>query len=77
MDECCSRGTAPAVERMTGCRSLIGCRGDRDLHFCNGSDLLGDDDYEECTVDGVHPTDLGFYRMARSLEPVIRRILDR
>lgn len=67
-------------ERLTFQSELVASRraaGDRELHFCNGSDLLGDDDYEECTVDGAHPTDLGFYRMARSLEPVIRRILDR
>ena len=33
------------------------------------------DDFDECTVDGVHPTDLAFQRMARSLEPVLRIIL--
>ncbi|MBN1809048.1 MAG: hypothetical protein JW909_08250 [Planctomycetes bacterium] len=44
--------------------------GDADVHFFNGSVLLGDD-YDECTVDSVHPNDLGFYRMARGLEPVI------
>jgi len=37
--------------------------------------LLGED-FDECTVDGVHPTDMGFMRIARGLEPVIRKILD-
>ena len=50
-------------------------RGDANIHFCDGSALLGDEDFEECTVDGSHPTDLGFHRMARNLEPVIRGIL--
>ncbi|MFC1525959.1 SGNH/GDSL hydrolase family protein [Candidatus Latescibacterota bacterium] len=49
--------------------------GDAGIHFCDGTQLLGDDDFEECTVDGSHPTDLGFYRMARNLEPVIRQVL--
>ena len=48
--------------------------GDANLHFCNGSGLLGDD-ADECTVDGIHPNDLGFMRMARGLESVIRPLL--
>jgi len=48
--------------------------GDAGVHFCDGSGLLGED-FDECTVDGSHPTDLGFWRMAQNLEPVIREIL--
>ncbi len=48
--------------------------GDHHIHFLNGMTLLGAD-FDECTVDGVHPTDLGFLKMARSMEPVIRNIL--
>jgi lysophospholipase L1-like esterase len=48
--------------------------GDAKIFFFNGSDMMGED-FDECTVDGSHPTDLGFVRMARSLEPVVRRIL--
>lgn len=49
--------------------------GDTALQFLNGGTLLGGDDFHECTVDGTHPTDLGFLRMADGLEPVIRKIL--
>lgn len=35
--------------------------------------LLGHD--EEATVDGTHPTDLGFTRMADALEPMLRQAL--
>jgi lysophospholipase L1-like esterase len=59
-------------------RALVDRRrtdGDRAVFFQDGAELLGDDDYEECTVDGVHPTDLGFLRMAKSLEPVCERLL--
>lgn len=48
--------------------------GDRHIHFVDGSTLLGPD-FDECTVDGVHPNDLGFMRMARGLEPALRNIL--
>ncbi len=48
--------------------------GDSNIEFYDGTDLLGDD-YEECTVDGVHPTDLGFIRMANGLHPLLRRLL--
>jgi lysophospholipase L1-like esterase len=36
-------------------------------------DLYGHDG--EATVDGVHPTDVGFMRMAAVLEPAIRKAL--
>ncbi|WP_127579774.1 SGNH/GDSL hydrolase family protein [Paenibacillus koleovorans] len=48
--------------------------GDRHIHFLDGAGLLGED-YEECTVDGSHPTDLGFWRMAERIAPVIRGLL--
>jgi len=35
--------------------------------------LLGHD--EEATVDGTHPTDLGFMRMADAMEPILRQAL--
>ena len=49
--------------------------GDRNLHLVSAGQLLGDDG--EDTVDGTHPTDLGFNRMAEGLFPIIRRLLDR
>ena len=64
-------------ERLAYQRTLVGelrSRGDRNIHFLDGSTLLGDD-FDECTVDGVHPTDLGFLRMANGIEPVLRGML--
>jgi len=40
--------------------------GDTNLHFLGGGTLLGDH-ADECTVDGVHPTDLGFMKMANGV----------
>jgi hypothetical protein len=48
-------------------------RGDKNLHYLPSAGQL--DGREEGTVDGVHPTDLGFERMATAYEPVLRRIL--
>ncbi len=49
--------------------------GDPSIQFLDGTPLMGED-HDECTVDGSHPTDLGFLRMADNMEPVLRRILD-
>jgi len=49
--------------------------GDANVHFFDGSGLLGTRDWEECTVDSVHPNDLGFLRIAEGLESPVRRIL--
>ena len=50
--------------------------GDKNVYFIDGSMLFGEADGDACTVDGCHPNDLGFYRMARGLEPVLRKILE-
>jgi lysophospholipase L1-like esterase len=50
--------------------------GDRSLYFLDGGTLLGEHAHE-CTVDGVHPTDLGFLKMANTIEPTIASILQR
>lgn len=49
--------------------------GDPHIHFFDGSTLLGEG-FDECTVDGCHPNDLGFMRMAKGLEPAVRQILN-
>lgn len=43
------------------------------LHYVTCDALLGDDG--EATVDGTHPNDLGFMRMADALEPALRAAL--
>jgi len=43
------------------------------LSYVEGENLLGDD--FEATADGSHPSDLGFWRQAAVLEPVIRKAL--
>ncbi len=50
--------------------------GDHNIHYLDGTTLFGNDP-EECTVDGVHATDLGFYMISKRMAPVIERILRR
>ncbi len=45
------------------------------VHFLDGSTLLGDDS-DECIADNCHPNDLGFYRMSEGMAPVLRRLLE-
>ena len=47
--------------------------GVRGLTYVEGENLLGDDG--EATVDSSHPTDLGFWRLADALEPVLRTLI--
>ncbi len=46
---------------------------DPNLHRIQAKDLLGTD--HEATVDGSHPTDLGFMRMADAISPVLHEII--
>ena len=49
--------------------------GDENIHFVDGSDFWQGPSYTENTVDGAHPTDMGFTLMAEKLEPVLRSLL--
>lgn len=42
--------------------------GDSNVYFIDGETLFGQEDREICTVEGVHPNDLGFYRIAKAIE---------
>ena len=41
--------------------------GDMNVYLINGKQLYGTADRENCTVDGTHPNDLGFYKMAKRI----------
>lgn len=51
--------------------------GDRNVYFIDGESFYGDEDRDLCTVDGCHPTDLGFYRMAQTIYPTLKRIFEK
>lgn len=68
---------ATVVRRLAGRDSIAAVvarardAGDDHVHFLDVSEL----DITEGTVDGVHPTDLGFVQLADLVEPTLRTIL--
>ena len=49
--------------------------GDDKVYFIDGETFFGRENRIACTVDGCHPNDLGFMRMAETLYPVLKSIL--
>ena len=49
--------------------------GDRNVSFIDGSELFAGEEWDACTVDGTHPNDLGFYRMAMRIERELKALL--
>ncbi len=72
------------VEENTARRNIIkqtyenalAC-GDKNVYFIDGESFFGDTDRSICTVEGCHPTDLGFMRMAEKVYPVLKSILEK
>ena len=48
---------------------------DKNLYFIDGTSFFQGTDADYCTVDGCHPTDYGFYRMAMGILPTLKRAL--
>ena len=48
---------------------------DKNVYYVDGEQLFGESDWQLCTIDTIHPNDLGFYRMAKALEPIMKKIL--
>lgn len=51
--------------------------GDNNVYFIDGQTLFGDKDWDGCTMDNCHPNDLGFYRMAQGVAPVLEKIFSK
>ena len=53
--------------------------GDRHVRFISGETLFGTDPEERslCTVDRCHPNDLGFFRMYKTIFPVLKEMLEK
>ena len=49
--------------------------GDQNVYFIDGEIIFGEEHRGECTVDGCHPNDLGFYRFYLTLKPMIEKLL--
>lgn len=50
-------------------------KGDKNVYFIDGDSLFAGYEFDNCTVDGCHPNDLGFYRMAQGILSIMKEIL--
>ena len=51
--------------------------GDKQVYFIDGGSMFTDEERDAHTVDGCHPNDLGFYRMAQAIYSVLKRLLNK
>ncbi len=51
-------------------------QGVKKVFFVDGKTLFDGEHYRNCTKDGCHPNDMGFYRMAEKIGSVIAEALD-
>lgn len=67
----------PTVRRKIIMESYIKAlaSGDKNVYYIDGDSLFAGNEYDTCTVEGCHPNDLGFYRMAQGMLPVLKEIL--
>ena len=49
--------------------------GDKNVYFIDGGSIFDGEFSDACTVDSVHPNDLGFSRMASAVLPVLKKAL--
>lgn len=49
--------------------------GDRNVYFLDGDNIYAEVGFDYCTVDRIHPNDLGFYQMAKHIGAALRNIL--
>ncbi len=49
--------------------------GDRHVYYIDGQGIFRGPDEELCTVEGTHPTDVGFMKMADTIERILVRAL--
>ena len=50
--------------------------GDKNVYFIDGETFFGETDRNLCAVDNTHPNDLGFFRMATTIRPILKQMLD-
>ena len=59
-------------------RSYLAARArGENVEFIDGENLYVTDLWDACTVDGIHPNDLGFLLFARRIEPMLSKVLGR
>ena len=72
-DEFCRRRRAAIEQTYLNAKA----NGDENVYFIDGEKFFGEEDRTLCTIDTIHPNDLGFYRMAKVIYPVLKEILEK
>lgn len=67
------QGGIPRREIIAQSYARALAEGDKNVYFVDGAEVFRTFVSDGCTVDGCHPTDLGFYRMAEAFAPVFSR----
>lgn len=49
--------------------------GDNNVYFIDGETLFGNEERHACTIDLCHPNDFGFMQMAKTIYPVLKKII--
>ena len=50
--------------------------GDKNVYFIDGETFYGETNRNLCSIDGCHPNDLGFFRMANVIRPTLEKMLE-
>ena len=50
--------------------------GDKNVYFIDGETLLKGEFEESCTIEGIHPNDIGFLRMSRIIGDKLNEIMN-
>lgn len=72
--------TADEIERLNVVKTTYDnavARGDKNVYFIPGNELISEKDADFALVDNCHPSDTGFMNMADRIEPLLRRILEK
>lgn len=51
--------------------------GDNNVYFIDGESFYGTWHRDDFTIDGCHPNSIGFYRMAETLYPLLKSLLEK
>ena len=76
--------TAESFADRVRCREIVFCTymnalrsGDTNVEFIDGASLFNGPYADLCTVDGIHPNDAGFFRMATRIGAAVGRFLEK
>ncbi len=71
-------GTEEDISRHAAVRQTYDhavAAGDQNIYYVDARTYFPEKDRPLCFIDGIHPSDLGFYHMAEAILPVMKKIL--